>query len=158
MVIAKRFHFHKRVQAADESIAEFDAALRKLAIHCEFGEMLEEILRDRFVCGLRHEATQRRLLSEAALSYQKALEIAKGMEAADSNTVSFKAREPVIHKLRERIPQETGKKTCHRCGRTGHLPNECRFKDAHCHGCGKKGHIAPVCRSAPQRKTSSTKG
>ena len=58
LVIAERFHFHKRVQAADESIAEFDAALRKLAIHCEFGEMLEEILRDWFVCGLRHEATQ----------------------------------------------------------------------------------------------------
>ena len=46
LVIAKRFHFHKRVQAADESIAEFDAALSKLAIHCEFGEMLEKILRD----------------------------------------------------------------------------------------------------------------
>ena len=29
----------------------------------------------------------------------KELEIAKGMEAADSTTVSFKAREPVIHKL-----------------------------------------------------------
>ena len=110
LVIAERFHFHKRVQASDESIAEFDAALRKLAIHCEFGEMLEEILRDRFVCGLHLEATQRRLLSEATLTYQKALEIAKGMEVADSNTVSFKAREPVIYKLREQTPQETGTK------------------------------------------------
>ena len=77
--------------------------------------MLEEILRDRFVCGLSHEATQRCLLSEAALTYQKALEITKGIEAADSNTVSFKAREPVVYKLREQIPQETGKKTCYRC-------------------------------------------
>ena len=34
------------------SIAEFDAALRKLAIHCEIGEMLEEIIKDRSVCGL----------------------------------------------------------------------------------------------------------
>ena len=80
------------------------------------------------------------------------------MEAANSNTVSFKAREPVIHKIRERIPKETMKEPCYRCGRTAHFPNECRFKYAHCHGCGKKGHIAPVCRSAPQRKTSSTKG
>ena len=100
LVIAERFYFHKRVQAADESIAEFDAALRKLAIHCEFGEMLEVVLRDRFVCGLRHEATQRCLLSEATLTYQKALEIAKGMEVADSNTVSFKAKEPVIHNVK----------------------------------------------------------
>ena len=57
LVIAERFHFRKRVQASDESIAEFDAALRKLAIHCEFGGMLEEILSDRVVCGLRQEAT-----------------------------------------------------------------------------------------------------
>ena len=40
LVIAVIFHFHKLVQATDESIAKFDAALRKLAIHGEFGEML----------------------------------------------------------------------------------------------------------------------
>ena len=64
IVIAERFYFHKRVQAVGESIAEFNAALRKLAIHCEFGATLAESLRDRFVCGLQHEATQRRLLLE----------------------------------------------------------------------------------------------
>ena len=57
MVIAEIFQFHRRAQAADESIAEFDAALRKLATHCEFGETLEEALRDRFVCGLRGGGT-----------------------------------------------------------------------------------------------------
>ena len=36
-------NLHKRVQAVGESVAEFDAALRKLAIHC-----------DQFVCGLQH--------------------------------------------------------------------------------------------------------
>ena len=49
-MIAERFHFRRRVQAVDESIAEFDAALQKLATYCEFGEILEEILRDRIVC------------------------------------------------------------------------------------------------------------
>ena len=51
LVIAERFYFHKRVQAMGESIADFDAALGKLAIHCEFTATLEESLRDRFVCG-----------------------------------------------------------------------------------------------------------
>ena len=50
---------HKRDQAAGESIADFDAALRKLAVHCQFGENLQETLRDQFVCGLHHEAIQR---------------------------------------------------------------------------------------------------
>ena len=50
-VITERFHFHKRDQAADETIADFDAALRKLAVHCEFGNHLQETLRDRFVAA-----------------------------------------------------------------------------------------------------------
>ena len=35
--IAERFHFRKRDQAAGETIADYDAALRKLALHCNFG-------------------------------------------------------------------------------------------------------------------------
>ena len=36
VIIAERFHFHKPDQAAGETIADFDAALWKLATHCEF--------------------------------------------------------------------------------------------------------------------------
>ena len=98
-MIAERFQFHRRTQAPAESIAEIDAALRKVATHREFGELLEETLRDKFVCGLQHEATQCRLLMEQALAYQKALEIARGMEAADSNTTALKIRELLVHKV-----------------------------------------------------------
>ena len=77
-----RFQFHSHTQTGDESIAELDAALRKLATHREFGETLDETLRDRFVCAVQHEVTQRRLLAEHTLTYQKVLEIARGMEAA----------------------------------------------------------------------------
>ena len=37
----------------EESITNFVVQLRKLATHCEFGDHLNEALRDRFVCGLR---------------------------------------------------------------------------------------------------------
>jgi len=33
-------------------IAEYVAELRSLAAHCDFGDYLEEALRDRLVCGL----------------------------------------------------------------------------------------------------------
>ena len=39
-------------------------------------------LRDRFVCGLRSQAIQRKLLSESNLTLQKAVEIALSTEAA----------------------------------------------------------------------------
>ena len=46
LVIAKRFHFHSRNQASGESISEYVAELRQLATHCEFGNYLEQALRD----------------------------------------------------------------------------------------------------------------
>ncbi len=85
-VITERFHFHKRNQSGGENIAEFDAALRKLAIHCDFKGNLEEALRDQFLCGIHHDAVQQRLLSESKLTYVKAPEIAKGMESADKHS------------------------------------------------------------------------
>ena len=76
VVIAKRFNFHRRNQAPDESIAEYVAELRKLTTNCDFGDYLEEALRDRFICRLRSETTQKQLLTEAELTFQRAVEIA----------------------------------------------------------------------------------
>ena len=154
LVIVERFHFHRRVQAVDESIVEFDAALRKLATYCEFGRTLEKTLRDRFVCILRHEAMQCRLITEHDLTYQKALDIAKGMKVTDSNTISLKTREPSLNKVIHRASMGAERPTCYRFRKTGHVPNQCRFKDAYCHACGKKEHIAPVCKSAHSGKSS----
>ena len=50
--IAERFNFRRRQQEARETIGDCDAALRKLAIHCNFGDHLEEELWDQMVCGL----------------------------------------------------------------------------------------------------------
>ena len=49
-VIVERFHFHKWEQAVGETMAEYDAALRKLAVHCEFGMAIHYKIR--YVIGL----------------------------------------------------------------------------------------------------------
>ena len=143
--IAERFQFHKRNQEVGESVAEYDAALRKLAVNCKFGTVLQETLRDRFVCGLRHEAIQRRLLSETALTYAKAIETARAMEAADEDTLAFKRPDLSVHKLSKGRFQKSKPQTsttkhnrdqqqpCYRCGRSNHGSSECKFKDAQCH-------------------------
>ena len=54
------FYFHKRSQAAGETVSEYSAELRRLAARCKFPEAsLEDTIRDRFVCGLLSEPTQR---------------------------------------------------------------------------------------------------
>ncbi len=58
LVIAERFRFYRQDQAAEETIAEFVAALRKLATNRNFGDSLSDALHDRLVCGLRDEEAQ----------------------------------------------------------------------------------------------------
>ena len=90
IVIAERFHFHRRAQAGGESISEYLAELRRLSTHCEFGAYLKEALRDRLVCGLRSESIQKKLLTVADLSLAEAQKLSLRMEAAEKSAKSLK--------------------------------------------------------------------
>lgn len=60
----------------------FAAALKKLSEHCELNGVVNDIIRDRLVCGLRSEATLKRLLTESHLTLVKDIEISVSMELA----------------------------------------------------------------------------
>ena len=59
LIIAERFNFNKRQQGSTESVVDYVAELRRLSVNCNFGTFLDDALRDRFVCGLKSEATQK---------------------------------------------------------------------------------------------------
>ena len=162
VVVAERFHFHRWSQAVGENIAEYVAELWRLSTHCEFGTYLEQALRDRLVCGLWKEAIQRQLLTKSELTFGEALQIAQGMEAADTNAQQLKGADPAVQFVSSRMTTQLPPKhgvTCYQCGRSGHLAGECRLKDVICHACGKRGHIAKVCRSKEgSRKTKPLTG
>ena len=96
IVITERFHFHRREQASGESVAEYVAELRRLATHCQFGNYLDEALRDRLVCGIRNTGIQKRLLSEAELTLKKAIELSQAFEAAEMNAKAIQAPQPEL--------------------------------------------------------------
>ena len=102
--IAERFIFHKRKQLEGESISEYVVVLRKLVEHCEFGDRLNDDLRERLVCGMRHENIQKKLLSEAGLTLKKAIEISVAMETAAKDAVELRNSysEAPVHKLHAR--------------------------------------------------------
>ena len=56
--IVERFKFHSRLRKEGENVATFVAELRKLSEHCNFGESLEGMLRNRLVCGINNDRIQ----------------------------------------------------------------------------------------------------
>ena len=71
--IVERYKFHSRVRKAGESIATFVAELRSLSEYCNFGALLDDMIRDRLVCGVNDAAIQKRLLAEPAPTYSKSV-------------------------------------------------------------------------------------
>ena len=72
-VLAHRHSFHRRSQGHNESIAEYMAELRRLAANCDFGNFLEQALRDRLVFRIRSEATQKQLLTQSDIVLSKVI-------------------------------------------------------------------------------------
>ena len=72
--MVERFKFHSPNRKEGEGVKTYVAALRKVSEHCNYGETLPEMLRDRLVCGINNEKMQRRLLAEPDLTLKRAEE------------------------------------------------------------------------------------
>ena len=166
-IIMERYKFHSRTQQPEESVSAFIAELRKLTEFCDFGDSVNDMLRDRFVAGLSNTRIQHRLLAESTLTFQKAQSIAQAMELAEKDVQTMQSTTDVqapVHTVAAQ-PQVTRKSSgadvqppppggqyprpCYRCGGK-HSHITCYFKTAQCHNCGKTGHISRVCRSKGQ--------
>ena len=129
------------------------AGLRALGQTCGFGATLEDMIRDRLVCGVNDDKIQRRLLAvtETKLDFKKALELAGGIETAEKNARELQSRTRAGRSPPRNLTDlnkidTPSSMVCYRCGKPGHKSAQCRFKTARCHNCGKEGHLARVCR------------
>lgn len=137
----ERFKFWHRVQTDGETISEFLAEPKKMTEHCQFGPFLDEALKDRFVCGLKSTTITKKLLAEDP-TLQKAVDIALSMEAAEKQAQELRpaAENKPVQKLKQQQWE------CFRCGKKGHVPDKCFYKDSKCHKCHQKGHLSRKCK------------
>ena len=167
-VVAQRFRFHKRLQGSGELVNAYMSALRQMASACEFGEFLDDALRDQLVCGLACDKVQGRCLAATNLTLEKAFELASVMERAQEGLMwlrpmsvapssSTSELTVVADQKRATKPKSTaaareppkasampGK--CRYCCRAAtHLEDNCPFKDKSCNFCGIRGHLAKAC-------------
>ncbi|UYV79719.1 K02A2.6-like [Cordylochernes scorpioides] len=168
-VIPQRCKFLKRVQKESETVSEYLRELKHLATNCEFGSMLEMMLRDRFVAGLSSEALQKRLLQEEDdVKLDRVLAIAVSYELAEKDASELhgncigKVTAHSERRIRERhtpvqkYSPTAGVKRCYRCGeRNSHLAPACPHKSKACYKCKKIGHLSKVCKAANYAQKNS---
>ena len=165
--IVMRYKFNTRTRKSNETVADYVADLRHLSEHCNYGASLENMLRDRIVCGINDESTQRKLLSESNLTFQTAFDTAQGMETAqkhvsdlrnDSETdkkepsVLYTAKKDwALYNNQPRFKSQRNEGDCYRCGGS-HSAESCPHKNTRCHHCSKVGHLIRCCRNKSDSK------
>ena len=166
-VTFERHLFFIRDQKAGESVDRYVTALRTLASTCEFGDLREPLIRDRFVCGLSNAAVKERLLRTSQLTLQKAIDSCRAAEAAkeqvqviekptsDERVDAFRLTEKPtsderVDTVRKKSFQSAGEKgsSSYRCAYCGyvHGAKRCPARGKTCNVCRGLGHFASVCK------------
>ena len=101
----ERCTFNLAKHEEQKTVADFVARIRKLSMHCNFKDILNDMLRDKLVCGLRDKDTRIKLFEEKNLKFETALEIATAHEIAvknatvSKNTLEQKSTKSDVYKL-----------------------------------------------------------
>ena len=164
-VIFERARFNRRVQKEGESVEQFITSLYNLVETCDFGDLKNEMIRDRIVVGIRDQALSERLQTVADLTLEKAKTLVRQREAAHEHQLALNGSSKMDKSLdsvqkqafnsrgRSHFPKKSqsaskGPTTkCTRCGRGPHPRHLCPAKDSECHKCHKRGHYSAQCLS-----------
>ena len=147
----ERHRFLVRDQDQGETIDRYVTALPTLAATCEFGELPESLIRDRFVCGLSNTVVKERLLRTSGLKLQTDLDTCRAAELAKEQVKAIEShsekmvaavRVPRHHPVSRSSGSSAGR--CSRCGYV-HGSKPCPANGKPCHICKGLGHFASMC-------------
>lgn len=156
IIFRERQNFYTAVKGSDESITDWYAHVKHLALKCKFND-LDEAVRDKFIMYFSNEKQIFESLCESdekltlAEAYRKALiQESKVKGKAMSHEVNF-IRGKSKHDTRTAASNSTSqtnnnngnKRDAYKhCGWRSHKSSMCKFKDKNCNICGKKGHLS----------------
>ena len=83
-----------RNQAEDETIDQYVTVLCTLAATCEFQTLLDGLIRDRIVYGIRNQSLKERLFRETDLTLAKAIDICRAAEVSREQLKSLSEKTP----------------------------------------------------------------
>ncbi|XP_037505811.1 uncharacterized protein K02A2.6 [Rhipicephalus sanguineus] len=170
--------FNRREQEPSETVDQYVTALYNMADRCDYGDLRDRLIRDRFVLGLRDKKLCEALQMDANLTLAMALAKARQKESvhkqqqqllqASGEPSSFKSEytglDAVSHNHRgkgKNLPRPHNNATksniqsCGYCGGAPHSRSLCPAKTEKCSKCNTRGHFARVCRKVPSRDIST---
>ena len=162
-MIYERATFNTRVQRVGESVDNLITELFSLAEHCGFGNLHDELIRERIVVGVSDKGLSEKLQLEADLDLEKAMTqerqkelvhrqlgiLQQNFTSTGSSVDQIKAKKnPGNTNFR---PSQKGDKIksnlkCFRCNGSVHNKSECPARDSFCHASQKKGHWKRACK------------
>lgn len=175
----ERCVFHEADQVLGENIDSYVTRLKKLIIHCEYGDAAQDEIRDQVIAKCKLSKLRKRLLQEPDLTLDKVLTIGKLMEQSDHQTKKIEQQNAAgslaegvkesfsdLNKIRPNKYQNKGKQRdqrntqqrqkCGRCGMRNHKSQDCRVtKWKKCMKCGIMGHFAKYCKTKAPKKAES---
>ena len=178
-LIIERAQFNTMNQAKGESAELFITALHQAADKCEFGDIKDQMIRDRLVVGIRDRSLSERLQMEEGLTLDKAKRlirqsesvkeqgaIQKDVKTEDTSMDSIHSRQQGHQRRKkfsqsrqpERQSQDQRRQQCRRCGRGSHPFQSCPARNATCSKCHRKGHFTSRCLSKTVAKMSRQMG
>ncbi|KAF2890216.1 hypothetical protein ILUMI_15957 [Ignelater luminosus] len=165
-VFHQRCHFYNLKQTQNETINDWFARVKKTATECQFGSVLDEKVKDKFVTGLINGPILDRLCEEDhKQSLSSLVQIAVKKEAVIKEStrelnklhiskVVKSQSVPLNHnkggkgkkpdQIQGSATSESVQKVCRACGKPKHNFFLCKFKKYKCKSCKQIGHIASV--------------
>ena len=172
-VIFERARFNRRCQEEGETALDFITDLHRLSEYCEYGNLRQELIRDRIVVGIRDRGLSETLQLDNSLTLSKAKqtvcqkeEVRKQQQLIRPATGALEVPRDAagtdvaaLHNFKPGPSPSQEAPTGWRCGWCGgsqrHSRKNCKAKDATCHKCHRSGHFAVVCRQRGIRQVES---
>uniref|UniRef100_A0A669EUY2 Gypsy retrotransposon integrase-like protein 1 n=1 Tax=Oreochromis niloticus TaxID=8128 RepID=A0A669EUY2_ORENI len=165
-VTMERHKFNTRNQRTGETVESYVSDLRIKAKSCRFGDLSEELIRDRLVCGINNDNLRKVLLRDSDLTLAKAISVCQIHEMTEEHnkTLAFPQQSATnVDVLQPKFTRKhRGDKINNQGDRseTQHITNCTNCGGAHaakkskcpafgqqCHACKKWNHFKKRCRA-----------